>query len=101
MQLEYNKITVRFTEHSTPSVILTDDGMTFVTPREITASVDGILRHEDHIYMDVTYSLARTNDYEFWTLNAGYGTLIKTYSDRTEVPEAIVKAVELFEENFS
>ena len=101
MQLEYNNITVRFSKHSTPTVILTDGGQTYVTPRDITASVDGLIRHEGHIYMDVYYKLVRTNDYEFWTLNAGYGTLFETYSDRTEVPEAIVKAVELFEENFS
>ena len=101
MQLEYKNISVRFSEHSTPSVILTDDGKTFVTPREITASVDGILRHEDHIYMDVTYSLARTNDYEFWTVSAGYGTLVRTESERTNIPEDIIKAIELFEENFS
>ena len=101
MQLEYNNITVRFTEHSTPSVILTDDGQTYITPREITANVDGILRVNGHIYMDVRYTLARTNDYEFWTLNAGYGTLIQTRSDRDEIPEDIIKAIELFEENFS
>lgn len=101
MQLEYNNITVRFSEHSTPSVILTDDGKTFVTPREVTASVGGILRHEGHIYTDATYTLARTNDYEFWTLNAGYGTLIQTRSDRDSIPEDIIKAIELFEENFS
>ena len=101
MQLEYKNITVRFSEHSTPSVILTDEGRTYITPREITAYVDGILRHEGHIYTDVTYSLARTNGYEFWTLRAGYGTLIQTLPDRTDIPEDIIKAIELFKENFS
>lgn len=101
MQLEYNKITVRYVEHSTPSVILLEDGKPFVTPREITASVDGVLRDRGHIYTNVTYSLARTNDYEYWTLSAGYGTLVQTYTDRDSIPEDIIKAIELFEENFS
>lgn len=101
MQLDYSKITVRYVERSTPSVILLEDGKTFVTPREITASVDGVLRDRGHIYTNVTYSLARTNDYEFWTLSAGYGTLVRTESERTNIPEDIIKAIELFEENFS
>lgn len=49
----------------------------------------------------MTYSLARTNGYEFWTVNAGYGTLIQTLPDRDNIPEDIIKAIELFEENFS
>lgn len=101
MQLEYNNITVRFSEHSTPTVVLTDDGQTYVTPREITAIVDGVLRIDGHIYTDATYTLARTNAYEFWTLRAGHGTLIRTEPDRTDIPEDIIKAIELFEENFS
>lgn len=101
MQLEYNNITVRFTKYSSPSVTLVDDGQTYITSRGITVSVDGILRHQGHIYSDVTCTLARTNDYEYWTLSAGYGTLIQTYTDRAEIPEDIIKAIELFEENFS
>lgn len=101
MQLEYNNITVRFTSNATPSVILTDDGTTFVTQREITATVDGILRHSGHIYTDVTYTLSRTNTYEIWMLTAGYGTLVKALNERDEVPDDIIKAIELFEENFS
>lgn len=33
MQIEYKNITVQFSEHSTPSVILTDEGRTYTTPR--------------------------------------------------------------------
>lgn len=101
MQLEYNNITVRFTKYSSPSVTLTDSGLTYVTLRGITVSVDGILRIDDHVYTDVTYTIVRTNDYEYWTLSSGYGTLIQTYTDRDSIPEDIIKAVELFEENFS
>lgn len=101
MQLEYNSIRVRFSRYSSPSVTLMDDGQTYVTARGITVSVDGIIRHEGHIYDNVTYTRARTNGYEFWTLNAGYGTLVQTYSDRDGIPEDIIKAIELFEENFS
>ena len=101
MELEYSTITVRFSEHSTPSVIISDSGETYITPREITAVVDGILRIDGHIYTDATYTLARTNAYEFWTLRAGHGTLIRTEPDRASVPEDIIKAIELFEENFS
>ena len=101
MQLDYSKITVRFSEHSTPSVILSEDGEAYVTPREITATVYGVLRDRGHIYTNVFYTLARANDYEYWTLNAGYGTLIRTESERTNIPEDIIKAIELFEENFS
>lgn len=101
MQLEYDSITVRFARYSSPSVTLMGDGQTYITAQGITVSVYGIIRHQGHIYDNVTYTLARTNDCEYWTLNAGSGTLVQTYSDRTEIPEDIIKAIELFEENFS
>lgn len=98
---EINSVTVQFDREYVETVTYINEDTAYISPKHIIADIDGILRHGDHIYLDVRYTLRRVNDYAFWTLDAGYGTLYEAYDNTDEVPQEVINAVALFEENFT